>query len=468
MKKNITKLDQQYPITQFPEPNAFVKPPQQGRGNQRGYKEAVFAKLLQNANLGVSVLEDVHLTIPHFNKPYEPEIVLFDETKNLYIDVEIDEPYDGYFRGPRHFICSENGSKKDDIRDLFFTESGWVVVRFTEKQVHCQPDECVTYIRNLLSAVRKEKFTCETKIVKEKQWDDNQSRFWEQENYREKYLEINKFNKTEPLVEVLVDGDVEEEVEKKIHRTKCFKTEVFDNLIAFNEETHKYLHPLDQTGNAEYISVTTLIDRFFPFDEQRFMERIAAEEGRNLEEVIAEYTKIRDEAAEKGTLIHNQIEYHLKNIPSELNIPEFKQFEDFYEKEIKKRRLQFYDAEKKMRSDKYGVAGTIDCLFKKPDKEEYVMVDWKRSKKLIVDGQPKKYGHGMALSELSHIDNSSYYKYSLQQNIYKIILEEEFGLKLSSMKLVVLYAKYPKYYVINVPNLEKEALVILNSIKYKI
>ena len=38
------------------------------------------------------------------------------------------------------------------------------------------------------------------------------------------------------------------------------------------------------------------------------------------------------------------------------------------------------DAEKMIFSDKYNVAGTIDCLFKKENKEEYVMLDWKRSK----------------------------------------------------------------------------------------
>jgi hypothetical protein len=51
-------------------------------------------------------------------------------------------------------------------------------------------------------------------------------------------------------------------------------------------------------------------------------------------------------------------------------------------------------------SDKYNVAGTIDCLFKKENKE-YVMLDWKRSKKLIIDGHPRIFGYGYALSELS-------------------------------------------------------------------
>jgi len=122
-------------------------------------------------------------------------------------------------------------------------------------------------------------------------------------------------------------------------------------------------------------------------------------------------------------------------------------------------------------SNRYNVAGTIDCLFKKADSDEFVMLDWKRSKKLIIDGQPRIFGYGYALSELNHLDNSSYYRYCLQQNIYKVIVEnefKEFSVKISSMKLVVLHENYSDYYVINVPEMKKEALAILNSLKYKI
>jgi hypothetical protein len=96
------------------------------------------------------------------------------------------------------------------------------------------------------------------------------------------------------------------------------------------------------------------------------------------------------------------------------------------------------------------------------------MLDWKRSKKLIIDGRPRIFGFGYALSELSNLDNSSYYRYCLQQNIYKHIVESEFSIKISSMKLVVLHENYPDYYVVNVPEMKKESKIILNSIRHKI
>ncbi len=118
--------------------------------------------------------------------------------------------------------------------------------------------------------------------------------------------------------------------------------------------------------------------------------------------------------------------------------------------------------------DEYNVAGTVDALFKKPNKDEYMILDWKRSKKLVIDGHPKKYGYGYALSELSNLDNSSYYKYALQQNIYKYILKKKYGLSISSMNLIVLHENYDNYYRVDLGNYDKEVEIIFNSINHKI
>ena len=101
-----------------------------GRSESKGYKEQAFFEALHGSLKAVEVRCDMHLAIPHFNQPYEPDIVLVDRARNLFIDIEIDEPYDGYYRTPAH----EEG--KDDLREQFFVESGWAVIRFTERQVH--------------------------------------------------------------------------------------------------------------------------------------------------------------------------------------------------------------------------------------------------------------------------------------------------------------------------------------------
>ena len=123
----------QYPVVKMPKQNSSLKLPRTGRSNQKGYKENDFYDQLKQNITDIELANDVHMVIPNFNKPYEPDIVLFDKKLNLYIDIEIDEPYDGYYRYPTHYINPEDDSKQDNIRDLFFTESGWIVIKFTEK-----------------------------------------------------------------------------------------------------------------------------------------------------------------------------------------------------------------------------------------------------------------------------------------------------------------------------------------------
>lgn len=457
-----------YPVVKMPKSNTILKLPRNGRSNQKGYKEKDFYNQLKQNIIDIEMTDNVHMVIPNFNKPYEPDIVLFDKNLNLYIDIEIDEPYDGYYRYPTHFINPEDEIKQDNTRDLFFIESGWIVIRFTEKQVHCQAYECIDYVRNVLNSLYNRNFVTDTICNRENQWDYNQCIQWQKIYYREKYLGIERFQKQYSYKEIEIDTNETESIENVIQRTKKFKFDGWNSSIAFDEESHKYIHPKDETGNAEYISVTTLIERFFPFDLKRYIERKAEEENRTEDDVLDEYLLIRDEAAEKGTYLHNQIECFLKKDKFDSESSEFELFLEFYNKEIKPRNLLFFDAERMIFSDKYNVAGTIDCLFKKADKDEYVMLDWKRSKKLIIDGRPRIFGYGYALSELSSLDNSSFNRYCLQQNIYKHIAETEYGMKISSMKLVVLHENYSDYHVVDVPIMKKEANIILNSLKVKI
>jgi len=404
-----------YPIVKMPNAESFLKLPRKGRAMGKGYKEDDFFKALKTTLVGIEVANDFHMVIPHFSRPYEPDIVLIDESLRLYVDIEIDEPYDGYYRFPSHEI------EKDDTRDLFFTESGWVVIRFTEKQVHEQEKECIAYVKDVLNSISHFRFEETSNCKSEKQWDYQQAIRWEKSHYREKYLGIDGFGKQVSRTEVLIDINEQEGIEAALERTKKRKAENHQDNIAFEDEAHVYHHSQDETGNAEYISVTTLIDRFFPFDLERFIQGKAKKEGLSEEEVFEEFEKNREEAAKKGTFLHEQIERFLKGEAYDDSTKEFDLFKQFYREVIVNKGFEFVEAEKRILLDKYNVAGTVDALFKKANSEDYVIMDWKRSKKLVIDGHPRKFGYGYALSELSELDNSSYYKYALQQKCYQKI-----------------------------------------------
>lgn len=258
-----------YPVVKMPKHNSILKLPRNGRSNQKGYKENDFFIKLKQDITDIEMTNNVHMLIPNFNKPYEPDIVLYDKNLNIYIDIEIDEPYDGYYRYPTHFINPDDEVKQDNIRDLFFTESGWIVIRFTEKQVHCQVNECIAYIKNVLDTLYSRNFIILKTCQEERQWDYNQCIQWQKIYYREKYLGIERFQKRYSNIEIEIDATEIESIENVIERTKKFQLADWKSNIAFDEESHKYLHPKDETGNAEYVSVTTLIERFFPFDLKR-------------------------------------------------------------------------------------------------------------------------------------------------------------------------------------------------------
>ena len=421
--------DDFYPIICWPVEDSEITPPQAGYSNIRGYSDDYFWKMLNDCDLNVLLHHGCHLDVPCRAIPYEPALVLADEKGEWFVDVEIDAPYHGWYRFPMHYV-----EGKDGVRDQYFNDHGWTVVRFTERQVRGQSDACVELLRRIVVTLKGGTVELDGIVQPEKRWTQKEAVEMEKELFREKLLQIQSFGQPEFLPELRA------QIAANASRPRV--SALPD--IVFNEASHTYSDARNQTGTADYISVTTLIEKFFPFfDEEAYIEHFIAESGKSREEVIRKM----QEPSERGTFMHQQIEYFLKGKPHEEDFKEFRLFRKFHEEQIVRRGLFFYDAEKIVTLLQYGIAGTVDALFRKSD-GTFVMVDWKRSKKLIIDGYPKKYGVGRGLSILSHLDNSSYYHYELQQSFYKYILETEYGIKVSSMILCVLHPDYDCYYTI--------------------
>ena len=78
---------------------------------------------------------------------YTPDVILHVPNLNLWIDIEVDEPWfltDFRQREPIHYIG------KDDYRDKKFVSANWVVFRFAEEQVSNQPHSCAKEIARFL------------------------------------------------------------------------------------------------------------------------------------------------------------------------------------------------------------------------------------------------------------------------------------------------------------------------------
>ncbi|MEO1433487.1 MAG: hypothetical protein AAFV71_31400 [Cyanobacteria bacterium J06633_8] len=111
-------------------------------------------------------------------------------TSGLSIDIEIDEPYVGNTKEPHH--CIDQG--KDTIRNQFFTNNNWVVIRFSEKQAVKYPYSCCKLIAKVIARVSGD-FTFLSQLNNvpslppEPMWTIKQAKKWAKGNYRKTYLQ---------------------------------------------------------------------------------------------------------------------------------------------------------------------------------------------------------------------------------------------------------------------------------------
>ena len=119
---------------------------------------------------------------------YMPDFVYYDEDTGMCIDIEIDEPYIGSSGVPIHYInCG------DDIRDDFFLNHNWFVIRFTEKQIIEQPISCCYIIAELIDQYIPESHLTEnidtsSALIPEQQWSDEEAKELALIRYRNSYL----------------------------------------------------------------------------------------------------------------------------------------------------------------------------------------------------------------------------------------------------------------------------------------
>ena len=180
-----------FPSIMIPQQNTSILIPQPDKiGATIGVMEPVLFSRLHKMCEELSclkILDNVKLPILNRNYSYRPDICLCWEEKNLYIDIEVDEPYDIVSRKPIHY--KESG---DNLRDRYFIRNGWCVIRFTEQQVHDNIKGVTNYIKRLLRWLTNDeriKFD-EDSLNSVERWSYDQAEQMASDNTREKYLDL--------------------------------------------------------------------------------------------------------------------------------------------------------------------------------------------------------------------------------------------------------------------------------------
>ena len=232
-----------------------------------------------------------------------------------------------------------------------------------------------------------------------------------------------------------------------------------DEFIHFDEGPHIYtVH-----GEQGYTSVTTWNHSHFShFDADEIIEKTMKSKkmqdpnykyyGMTKQQILDSWEKNRKEASEAGTKTHYNIECYYNDMDVDDDSIEYIYFKNFRRDNAN---LKPYRTEWCVYHEELKLSGSIDMVFKNEDNDEFYIYDWKRSKGIEYDN----YYDKTAITEcINHLPDTNFWHYSLQLNVYRRILQEKYGMKITKLCLVVLHPDNPigNYEVVKVDILDRE------------
>ena len=232
-----------------------------------------------------------------------------------------------------------------------------------------------------------------------------------------------------------------------------------DNTIYLDEDTHTYT----VNGDTSFISSTTIIHQYFSkFDADKIITKMMKSKnwsknkyyGLTPDEIKRKWESNGKNSRELGTQLHYDIEcfYNKKNVEN-ITI-EYKYFKN-YANDFS--HLVPYRTEWKIYDNYLKWVGTVDMLYINTD-NSLSIYDWKRSKSIE---KTSRYNKWALEPELSHLPDTNYWHYSLQLNIYKYILENNYNKKIKDMNLVIFHENNSNYKIIPVINLSNEINILV-------
>ena len=227
-----------------------------------------------------------------------------------------------------------------------------------------------------------------------------------------------------------------------------------DSLLQFDSENHIYT-----VNGCEFKSVTNIVEECFEqFDADYWAKKKASSLGMTPQQVKDMWERRGEESRNLGSQMHEKIERFYLGLP---NTPDetynlFCQFTKSHHLKPYRTEWGIYDEDSK-------VAGTLDFL--NYDDGVFTIYDWKRSNKIIVNGQPEKNSRWgkKAFSPIDHVHDTTYWHYALQVSIYHYILEKNYGINVSAGRLAVFHPDYNRPYVVDVPYMRDEVMAVLRK-----
>lgn len=239
-----------------------------------------------------------------------------------------------------------------------------------------------------------------------------------------------------------------------------------DKCIVFDEDPHDYW-----VKGVRYPSVTKLIHAYFPvFNASRVATRMAqrihlkkyeqywifaySTDRKKLpvdtiaHSIISHWDRKNGEASALGTQLHRYIELIYNDVvPNEAEMvgacPERTYFESF-KFEMESQGYVPYRTEYMLWDENYKIAGMIDMLVYNTLTKKFEIWDWKRSKRIE---HKNRFGKGYTICR--DLDDCNYNHYTLQLNCYKWLLERNYDITISAMKIIIFHPNNDQYMIYN-------------------
>ena len=214
-----------------------------------------------------------------------------------------------------------------------------------------------------------------------------------------------------------------------------------DPNFRFDEASHTYTYLDAQTGEPvqTFSSVTGFLSQFKEkFNSDKIAANVAKKKGVSKQSILKEWKDVSDTALNLGTIVHKWIEdYYNGTNPEMPTHPEVlnrvNRFLELYAERLHK--LTPIHQEFRLFSRKWGLAGTMDALFKIGD--DYYVGDWKTNKKFTTDFDMKKdYFAKKLLYPFEDLWDNSINGYSIQLSMYRLMMQEEAGFETKGAFLV--------------------------------
>ena len=269
-----------------------------------------------------------------------------------------------------------------------------------------------------------------------------------------------------------------------------------DDYITFTEANHNYTIG---DGKTKFISTTTFIHTLFAqFDADSVITNMMSGKkwttskyyGMTREEIKREWANKARQSSTEGTDLHKHVELFMNQSLNQSSLPcdgythrellemyeniNKEQFSEIYNTREWDHFLHFvsnypelkpYRTEWMIYDEECKIAGSIDMIYINQD-GTLSIYDWKRCLTIDKTSGWNKY----AIEEcVNHLPDTNFWHYSLQLNIYKNILEKNYGVRISQLFLVKLHPdnKSGSFELIKLPFLNDEISSLFEILKVR-